>query len=429
MVAIIVSLILLIFLSFKKINIVVVGILAAAVMALLSGQPVLAAIKDSYMMGAAGFVQNNFLIFFFSVLFGKVMEETGSAASIAKFLAEKLGEKYAILGVIFAGAVLVYGGVTTLVVVFSLYPIALSLFKKANLPRYLLPGAIAGGCFTFACANFPGTPNLVNVIPIQYLGTTTMAAPVVGIAAGLVVMLLVCVFFLREAKKAKLRGDIFIDDEDTIKSLAKVNSIEKLPSPFVSVLPIILILVVLNILKQDVILAMLCGIILCVILFFKNLGNILDIFNYSSKNAAIAIINTAVVVGFGAVVKNSSGFQQLFDFSTNLKGSPLVSFGIMTTVLAGACGSGSGGLGIALEAMASRYLALGLSPEILHRVGSAASVGLDSLPHNGAVITLLTISGTTHKEAYKYIFFPTVVCTLAGLAVSILLGTILYPVL
>lgn len=206
MIAIGVSLILLIFLSFKKINIVVVGILAAAVMALLSGQPILTAIKDSYMIGAAGFVQNNFLIFFFSVLFGKVMEETGSAASIAKFLAEKLGEKYAILGVIFAGAVLVYGGVTTLVVVFSLYPIALSLFKKANLPRYLLPGAIAGGCFTFACANFPGTPNLVNVIPTQYLGTTTMAAPLVGIISGLVVMFMVCIFFLYEAKKLKKEG-------------------------------------------------------------------------------------------------------------------------------------------------------------------------------------------------------------------------------
>lgn len=428
MIAIGVSLILLIFLSFKKINIVVVGILAAAVMALLSGQPILTAIKDSYMIGAAGFVQNNFLIFFFSVLFGKVMEETGSAASIAKFLAEKLGEKYAILGVIFAGAVLVYGGVTTLVVVFSLYPIALSLFKKANLPRYLLPGAIAGGCFTFACANFPGTPNLVNVIPTQYLGTTTMAAPLVGIISGLVVMFMVCIFFLYEAKKAKERGDIFIDDEETRKSLEKISTIEKLPSPAVAVLPIILILVVLNVLKQDVILAMLCGIVLCSILFFKNLGDVLEIFNYSAKNSAIAIINTAVVVGFGAVVKNSVGFQQLFDFSTNLKGSPLVTFGIMTTILAGACGSGSGGLGIALEAMSSRYLALGLNPEILHRVGSAASVGLDSLPHNGAVITLLTISGTTHKEAYKYIFFPTVVCTLVGMVVSIILGTILYPI-
>ncbi|MFR2334402.1 MAG: GntP family permease, partial [Flavonifractor plautii] len=93
----------------------------------------------------------------------------------------------------FSGAVLVYGGVTTLVVVFSLYPIALSLFKKANLPRYLLPGAIAGGCFTFACANFPGTPNLVNVIPTTYLGTNTMAAPLVGVITGIAVMLMVCV--------------------------------------------------------------------------------------------------------------------------------------------------------------------------------------------------------------------------------------------
>lgn len=153
MLAILVSLALLIVLTFRKINIVVVGIAAAAVMALLSGQPVVTAVTDTYMTGAAQFVRDNFLLFFFSVLFGKVMEETGAAASIAKFLAELLGEKFAILGVIFSGAVLVYGGVTTLVVVFSLYPIALSLFKKADLPRYLLPGAIAGGCFTFACAN------------------------------------------------------------------------------------------------------------------------------------------------------------------------------------------------------------------------------------------------------------------------------------
>lgn len=134
MLAILVSLALLIVLTFRKINIVVVGIAAAAVMALLSGQPVVTAVTDTYMTGAAQFVRDNFLLFFFSVLFGKVMEETGAAASIAKFLAELLGEKFAILGVIFSGAVLVYGGVTTLVVVFSLYPIALSLFKKANLP-------------------------------------------------------------------------------------------------------------------------------------------------------------------------------------------------------------------------------------------------------------------------------------------------------
>jgi len=428
MIAIVISLVLLIFLSFKKVNIVVVGILAAAVMALLSGQPVMETINNAYMTGTAEFVKNNFLIFFFSVLFGKVMEETGAAASIAKFLAGILGEKYAILGVIFSGALLVYGGVTTLVVVFSLYPIALSLFKKADLPRYLLPGAIAGGCFTFACANFPGTPNLVNVIPTKYLGTTTMAAPLVGVAAGLVVMIAVCVYFLYEAKKAKQRGDGFIEDEFTKKSLEKADSLKQLPSPVISVLPIAVILIILNVLKQDVIIAMLCGILLCVVLLYKNIGSIPEIFHYAAKNAAVAIINTAVVVGFGAVVKNSSGFQWLLDMSAGLKGSPLVSFGIMTTLLAGACGSGSGGLGIALEAMGQKYIQMGLAPEILHRVGAAASVGLDSMPHNGAVITLLTISKMTHKESYKYIFVPTVLFTLLGLGVSILLGSFLYPI-
>lgn len=428
MIAIIISLAILIILSFKKVNIVVVGITAAAVMALLSKQPVLEAITVDYMTGAADFVKNNFLIFFFSVLFGRVMEETGSAASIAKSLAGFLGEKFAILGVIFSGAVLVYGGVTTLVVVFSLYPIALSLFKKADLPRYLLPGAIAGGCFTFACANFPGTPNLVNVIPIQYLGTTSMAAPVVGVISGICVMICVCVYFLYEASKAKKAGHGFIEDDAVRASLEKANSLEQLPNPFLSVLPIIVILVVLNIMKQNVIVAMLCGIILCAALFYKNVSDVPAIFNYSAQNAAIAIINTAVVVGFGAVVKNSEGFQWLLNMSSNMKGSPLITFGIMTTLLAGACGSGSGGLGIALEAMAEKYLQMGLAPEILHRVGSAASVGLDSLPHNGAVITLLTISGMTHKESYKYIFVPTVLCTLLGLAVSLVLGVMLYPI-
>ena len=429
MLAILVSLALLIVLTFRKINIVVVGIAAAAVMALLSGQPVVTAVTDTYMTGAAQFVRDNFLLFFFSVLFGKVMEETVAAASIAKFLAELLGEKFAILGVIFSGAVLVYGGVTTLVVVFSLYPIALSLFKKANLPRYLLPGAIAGGCFTFACANFPGTPNLVNVIPTTYLGTNTMAAPLVGVITGIAVMLMGCVYFLWEASRARARGDCFVEDEATTQSLVKAASMVRLPSPIIAILPIVLILILLNVFKQHVVVAMLGGILLCVVLFFRNVHGVLDMFSYSAENSDIAIINTAVVVGFGSVVQASQGFQKLLDFATSLENiPPLLAFGLMTTILAGACGSGSGGLGIALSAMADKYISLGLAPEILHRVGSAASVGLDSLPHNGAVITLLTICGQSHKESYKYIFFPTVVFTLAGMFLSIALGTVLYPI-
>lgn len=314
MLAILVSLALLIVLTFRKINIVVVGIAAAAVMALLSGQPVVTAVTDTYMTGAAQFVRDNFLLFFFSVLFGKVMEETGAAASIAKFLAELLGEKFAILGVIFSGAVLVYGGVTTLVVVFSLYPIALSLFKKANLPRYLLPGAIAGGCFTFACANFPGTPNLVNVIPTTYLGTNTMAAPLVGVITGIAVMLMVCVYFLWEASRARARGDCFVEDEATTQSLVKAASMVRLPSPIIAILPIVLILILLNVFKQHVVVAMLGGILLCVVLFFRNVHGVLDMFSYSAENSAIAIINTAVVVGLRLGCAGLSGISEAAGF-------------------------------------------------------------------------------------------------------------------
>ena len=320
MLAILVSLALLIVLTFRKINIVVVGIAAAAVMALLSGQPVVTAVTDTYMTGAAQFVRDNFLLFFFSVLFGKVMEETGAAASIAKFLAELLGEKFAILGVIFSGAVLVYGGVTTLVVVFSLYPIALSLFKKANLPRYLLPGAIAGGCFTFACANFPGTPNLVNVIPTTYLGTNTMAAPLVGVITGIAVMLMVCVYFLWEASRPGRGTALWRTRPLPEPGQGGIHGAAAQPDHRHPA--IVLILILLNVFKQHVVVAMLGGILLCVVLFFRNVHGVLDMFSYSAENSAIAIINTAVVVGFGSVVQASQGFQKLLDFATSLENIP-----------------------------------------------------------------------------------------------------------
>ena len=171
-IAIIITLALVMFLAFKKVNIVVVSILAAIVLAILDGQNVLDALTTTFMTGAANYVKNFFLLFFISALFGKVMEKTGAAASIAKWLANLLGEKYAILGVLFAGMILCYGGISALVIAFTMYPLALALFQRANLPRRLIPGAIAAGCFTFAAAALPGTPQTINVIPTGYLGTT-----------------------------------------------------------------------------------------------------------------------------------------------------------------------------------------------------------------------------------------------------------------
>lgn len=428
MLAIILSLMVLILLAYQKVNIVFAAILSAGILALLSGLPVLDTMLTSYMSGTAGFVEANLLIFFFSVFFGRTMEVTGAAASISNFLANILGERFAILGVIFSGAVLVYGGVTTLVVIFSLYPIALNLFKRADIPRKLLPGAIAAGSFTFAAAFFPGTPQLMNVIPIPYLDTSVNAGALIGFISGTIVMILISLYFLWEAKKAKEAGLHFDEDDQVRESLAQANQLEKLPSPIISILPIIVILIVLNIFKMNVVIAMIAGIITNIVLMYKNIDSINDIIGYAGRNAAITVITTAAIVGFGSVVRETAGFTSLIASVENLGAHPYVNFSVMTTLVAGATGSGTGGLGIALEALGPSYLEMGLNPEILHRLGSIAGVGMDSLPHNSAVVMILVISGLSHKESYKHVFIPTVVFTLIGLVIAVGLAMIFYPI-
>ena len=139
-----------------------------------------------------------------------------------------------------------------------------------------------------------------------------------------------------------------------------------------------------------------------------------------------AIINTSAAVGFGTVVKAVPGFQDLTRLVIGIKGNPLISEAIAVNILAGATGSASGGMSIALEALADKYLELaaqvGLSPEALHRVASLASGGLDTLPHNGAVLTLLAVTGMSHKESYFDIFITSLVLPILASIPAIILA-------
>lgn len=116
---VILTLALVMFLVFKKVNIVIASIIASIVLAVLDGQNVVTAMSETFMTGTANYVKNFFLLFFVSALFGKVMESTGAAAAIARGLSNLLGEKFAILGVLFAGMVLCYGGISALVIAFT----------------------------------------------------------------------------------------------------------------------------------------------------------------------------------------------------------------------------------------------------------------------------------------------------------------------
>lgn len=423
-----VSLALLMVLVFKRVGIIPATIIACSVLALMSGLPLLTALQDNYLTAMASFISSNFLIFAASALFGKLMEDSGCAAAFAKLIGKACGEKYAIYGVMIATSLLAYGGVSVFVIVFTVLPIFLAVFKQSNLPRRLLPAAIMSSSCTYAATMLPGCAQLNNLIPTQYLPTTPMAAPLVGIVCTIATMFMLFFYFEYEIRKSRKNNEGFTTTADISASMDKLAN-AKAVNPWLAMTPMILLLVLMNLCKLDPFIAMLAGCLLAVAIGWKNIENKLGTINQGIGGVTGAVINTAAAVGFGGVIKATSGFQTLLDWIAGFGGNPLISLSFATTMVSGATGSGGGGTGVAMQIFAERYLAMGIQPEILHRVVAISSLGLSCLPHNGLVITLLSITGFTHKEAYMPIFWSTLVTSIICMVIAVTMGVTLYPVI
>ncbi|WP_418746362.1 GntP family permease [Frisingicoccus sp.] len=403
---IVLGLALLIFLAFKGQSILWVAPVCAAVVALLSmfEDPtinVLTMWTDNYMASMATFLQTWFPAFMLGAIFGKVMEVSGAAKSVGLWLTKLIGAKQAILAVVIACGVLTYGGISLFVVVFAIYPLAVALYREADIPNKLIPGAISLGAFTFTMTAIPGTPQIQNIIPTNYYGTTPMAAPVMGVVAALVMLIGGVVWMKMRESKLKKEGLHFVEPSN----LEVMSDDTKLPNPIVSLIPLISVPVTLNLLSVPLVGSLLIAVVLTLVLNFHCAKDFPKAINDGASGGLMSIGNTAAANGFGGVVKAVPGFATLTTMLLGIPGTPLISEAISVSVLAGATGSASGGMGIALEALGPKYMELAasdpnLSPEALHRVASVASGGLDTLPHNGAVITLLSVCGLTHKDSY-----------------------------
>lgn len=423
MLGILLGLLVLVFLAYKGYNIIWVAPVAAMVVAVLGGLELFTAYTETYMDGLVGFAKSWFPVFLFGAVFGKLMEITGLASSVAKILAKVIGSKRAILAVVISCAVLTYGGVSLFVVVFAIYPLALELYKEADIPRKLIPGAIALGAFTFTMTALPGSPQLNNLIAAQYLGTTAMAAPILGIVASVIMLVGGYLYLVWREKKMKAAGEHYtsVDDE-------KEQGDERSPHWIFGVIPLVAVVVTLNVLKWPAIAAIGIGIVFIVVFNMKQWKKFIPAINAGASGSVMAIMNTSAAVGFGSVVRAVPGFVALTNALLGMGGSPLVSEAVAITTLAGATGSSSGGMTIALEALAEKYLqaasAMNISPEAFHRVATVASGGLDSLPHCGAVITLLAVCKLTHKDSYKDIGIVTCVIPIAAVIVIVVLGSL-----
>lgn len=429
---IILSLALLIFLALRGFSIIIIAPIASLVVIFLNNMAPLEVLQESFMAGFINFTKNYFLIFLFAALFGKFMEDSGAARSIAESLLKVIGKdsKFKILiSIVMICALLTYGGINVFVVIFAILPIAKPLFKEMEIPWHLFVAAFFFGIATFTMTMVPGTPSIQNIIPTTYLGTTVTAAPLLGIAGAITVIVL-NVFYLRYAlNKSEQKGETY----SSMKNLdASSNSNEdkytnkKLPPLLISIVPPVFLLIALNIFKVEVLYTLMLSVLVCIILFWKYIENKMKTINIGATNTVLPIVNTSADVGYGTVIAATAGFSVLTEMMANIPGSPLISLYAATTILAGITGSSSGGLGIAMETLADTYLKLNLDPEVIHRIATMASGGFDALPHNGAVITVLAVVGLTHKDAYKHVFVTSVIAPVIAVIPAIILAVIFY---
>lgn len=431
-IVIVLALVVLLLLTLKRVPVPIAAIISVVFMTLFTGLPVLKMLAEDYMGGVAGFLKSSWLMILLGMILAKLMDVTGAAVSISEFIISRLGEKRVIPAVVLAGGLLTYGGIYGLGGVFAVYPIALAMFRKANLPRYLIPAAIASGLFTWANV-IPGNPSMANTIAGSFLGgTDTMSAPLIGIVCGGLIFVLTILYFRYEVKKAREKGLGFETDTRTEEVLAKADRMKEngmLPKPLIAVLPLVGVTVVLNLFGAEIWLALLAGVVLCILLFYKKITGIGHLAVDATNTAAVMAISAAAITGIGSVVKVAPGFEEVIKMIMSYSesgGNPLAIFGMATTAMAGLCASGMTGLSTVLSVLAEPMLKLGVNAGAMHRIGLIASVGLDSLPHSGGIVAVISLSGVAYKDAYKPVFITTCVITLIALAVAILMGMVMY---
>lgn len=430
MIGIIIGLALLMYLAYRGMSIIWIAPLCAGIVALAGGLNLIEAYREAYMGGFVGFAKAWFPVFMLGAIFGKIMDDSGAARAVAHWITAKIGKKRAIFAVVMGCAVLTYGGVSLFVVVFAMYPLSLALFREANISRKLIPGSIALGSFTFTMTAIPGTPQIQNLIPMQFYGTTPTAAPIMGMVSALVMLIVGMLWMTYAERKLTAAGEGFTEPSEKLEEI----DVASLPSPALSSLPLLAVVLILNVAPMimgrnvDVIIALTAGILLAIALNYGRLTEKVKTINAGAAGSVLAIINTSAAVGFGAVVRAVPGFETLTDLVMGIPGNPLVSQAVSVNILAGATGSASGGLGIALAALGERYMeiavATGISPEAFHRVASLSSGGLDTLPHNGAVLTLLVVTSMTHKDSYKDIFMVGSAIPILAVIVAIILASV-----
>ncbi|RRJ82414.1 GntP family permease [Aestuariirhabdus litorea] len=436
------SVVLLIWLALRGVNIILASLLCSLLVILTSGLSLADSLNEYYAFGPLGaftFAGKFFLLFAAGAVFGRVMGESHAASSIALSLIRVMGAHRALVITTLACAALTYGGVVTFVVIFAMYPLGLKLLQEADIPKRLFCAALALGAGTFTMTALPGTPSIHNVISASSLGTDLFAGFWIGLVSGLLMLLIGLWYLERQRLAAARNGERFVPA--ATDQISTVDASDY-PSWKLACLPLIFVMLVIILprlislsmdietlahdsllygvlkfaLSQPILwpsIALTVGTLLAVALFEHIRGKAMKVLGDGTQDSIMPLINTAAVVGFGGIVVHTSGFAQFSSMMLESGLPPLISAFTSISLVSAITGSATGGLQIFMQTMAPAYLEMGVEPQTLHRIATMASGGFDSLPHCGAIIAMLSVTGLNHKEAYRDVGVITVVIPVA----------------
>lgn len=438
LIIVVLALVLLMYVAYRGFSVILFApVCALLAVALTDPNLVLPMYSGVFMEKMVGFVKSYFPVFLLGAVFGKVIELSGFSQAIVSAVIKLVGRERTMLSIVLVCALLTYGGVSLFVVVFAVYPFAAEMFRQGNIPKRLIPGTIALGAFTFTMDALPGTPQIQNIIPTTFFKTDGWAAPWLGVIGSVFILVMGMAYLKWRAKKAASAGEGY---GTNLLNEPEPYSAENLPNPWIALAPLVIVgvtnkvftmlfprfygtehttalqgmahPVTIQISSVAAIWAVECalvlGILTVVVFAFKPIKErFADGSKTAISGALLSVMNTASEYGFGGVIASLPGFLIIADALKKIPGV-LINEAVAVNALAGITGSASGGMSIALATMSETFIAAAnaahIPLEVMHRIASMSSGGMDTLPHNGAVITLLAVTGLTHKDSYGDIF-------------------------
>lgn len=428
------SLAVLVFMCMRGVHPILSGICAAIVVALFGQLNLVSAMTEDYMQGFVDFMKSNYLIFFAGTAYGVIMKASGAAESVANWLMRLIGKKYSLYACAITIVVLMYGGINGFVIIFTVWPILVQVFKETNTSRTLLPCLYFIGAGSIANAG-PGTPQLLNLVVTGAYGVSSSAAPVIGFIGAGAMFIMQLAWFTHLVNKSKARGEVF-DPEGLVDDIAdelKARESRKLPPVILAILPLIACLILLNIKVNGenvfpVVVSLWLAVVIAIICNYKHLElNKLQAYITEGCTSSINIIvATCGVMGYAAVVKATPGFQALIDVIPQVSLPPLLSLFFFTNVFCAITGTATGAASIVSSILGPIYTNLGLSPALAARIQILSATAFDTVPHNGTLVASINMAHETHKTSYKYMFQCSVLIPMIGaliaVAVSYLFG-------